>query len=144
MGAAVQTPIPGWGKPHSESRALTYRWSMEIDYPRFGVIVVEGTTYDHDVVIDEGKVRPRDKGPSKALKARHGHTPLSVAEDIPWSGRRLVIGSGYSGSLPVTGDLIEEGNRRGVELVVVPTAEACGLLADLDPSAVNAILHVTC
>jgi hypothetical protein len=38
----------------------------------------------------------------------------------------------------------DEAKRRGVELVVMPTAEACALLRGLDPTDVNAILHVTC
>jgi hypothetical protein len=28
--------------------------------------------------------------------------------------------------------------------MVMPTAEACALLQDVDPADVNAILHVTC
>jgi hypothetical protein len=31
-----------------------------------------------------------------------------------------------------------------VELVAIPTAEACGLIAGLDRHDINAILHVTC
>ena len=89
-----------------------------------------------------GAVRPRDKRPSKQFK--RGHTPLSVAEDIPWSKRQLVVGSGHSGSLPVMSEVHDEAKRRGVELVVLPTAEACALLRGLDPADVNAILHVTC
>ena len=50
----------------------------------FGVIEVEGTRYEHDVVIDRGVVRKRRKGPSKAYRDGYGHTPLSTAEDIPW------------------------------------------------------------
>src|SRR3990172_7694273 len=46
----------------------------------FGSIEVEGQRYDHDVVIDRGEVRKRHKGPSKALRAGYGHTPLSAAE----------------------------------------------------------------
>ncbi len=117
---------------------------MNIDYPSFGEIVVEGKRYDHDIVIEDDIVRPRDKKPSKSLKSHYGHTPLSVSEDIPWSKTRLIVGSGYSGRLPVSPDVTEEALRRNVELVVVPTAQACELLADLDQADVNAVLHVTC
>jgi hypothetical protein len=115
---------------------------VDIVYPAFGSIEVEGTTFDHDVVIESGEVRARDKGPSRGRAP--GHTPLTVAEAIPWSGRRLVIGSGHSGSLPVTDDVYDQAAERAVELVVLPTSEACALLRDADPSEVNAILHVTC
>jgi hypothetical protein len=117
---------------------------MDIEYPTFGTIIVEGKAHDHDVVIEEGRVKALNKRPSKPLKGQYGHTPLTVDEVIPWSKPRLVIGSGYSGRLPVASAIEEEAAERGVELVVLPTAEAVGLLIDVDPSEVNAILHVTC
>jgi hypothetical protein len=109
----------------------------------FGSIEIDGVAYDHDVVIEDGKVRKRKKGPSRPLRSRYGHTPLTVGEDIPWDCRRLVIGSGYDGALPVPDDLGDEARRRGVELVVVPTREAIDLLGR-DTASTNAILHVTC
>ena len=55
---------------------------MEFGRYDFGSIEIDGATYEHDVVIDDGRVRRRDKGPSKALRTA-GHTPLSAAEEIP-------------------------------------------------------------
>ena len=40
--------------------------------------------------------------------------------------------------------VIDEAHQRGVELVTMPTDEACALLADADMATTNAILHVTC
>lgn len=117
---------------------------MDIDYPGFGTIVVDGHRFDHDVVVERGRVRPRRKGPSKPYRSRYGHTPLSAAEDIPWSTSRLVIGTGASGRLPITPQLREEAEAKGVELVAVPTSEACELLRSMSTDEVNAILHVTC
>ena len=117
---------------------------MDIEYPGFGTIVVEGTRYDHDVVIEGGSVRKRDKKPSKPLKAQTGHTPLSAGEAIPWSKARLIIGTGHSGGLPVLDEVREAAAQQGVELVEMPTADACEFLRDLDGSDVNAILHLTC
>jgi hypothetical protein len=110
----------------------------------FGEIEIEGVTYEHDVVIDQGDIRKRKKGPSKALRAGFGHTPLSAAESLPWDCRRLVVGSGADGALPVLPEVVDEAARRGVELVVVPTAEAIELLREEDLARTNAILHVTC
>ena len=109
----------------------------------FGSIEVDGTTYEHDVVIDREQIRKRRKGPSKPFRARFGHTPLSSAEDIPWSCGRLVIGSGVDGRLPVMEDVEDQARSRGVDLLVLPTAEA---LEELEraPEDANAILHVTC
>ena len=117
---------------------------MRIEYPAFGRIVVDGTEFDHDLVIEHGTVRKRDKGPSRDRKALHGHTPLSADEEIPWSKPALVIGSGHSGRLPVLPDVEAEAARRGVDLVVMPTSEAVELLNRESVAEVNAILHVTC
>ena len=117
---------------------------MDVRYPGFGTIVVEGQRYDHDVVVEAGRVRPRKKGPSKEHRSRFGHTPLSAGEDIPWSGPRLVVGTGHSGRLPIMDEVRDEAAARGVELIAAPTAEACEMLADIDSGQVHAILHVTC
>jgi hypothetical protein len=116
---------------------------MEFGRYVFESIVIDDVTYDHDVVIERGDIRKRKKGPSKQLRSRYGHTPLTAAEDIPWSCARLVIGSGYDGALPVQRDVEEEARHRGVELVVMPTAEAIEFLGE-DPKDTNAILHLTC
>jgi hypothetical protein len=116
---------------------------MRIDQFAFGSIRVDGVTYEHDVVIDGGKVRKRKKKPSKPFRDHFGHTPLSVAEDIPWTGRRLVIGTGAHGALPVMDEVRQEAARRNVELVVKPTAQAIEALGTKSQDT-NAILHVTC
>ena len=117
---------------------------MRIEYPAFGRIIVDGVEYDHDIVIEAGAVTARSKRPSKPLRSRYGHTPLSEAETIPWSHPRLIIGSGYSGRLPITPGVHESATAQGVTLEVMPTAEACAMLRDLDTVDCNAILHVTC
>src|ERR1035437_1582315 len=105
----------------------------------FGEIRIEGEPYDHDVVIDAGRVLRRRKGPSKPLRDQFGHTPLSVAEDIPWGGRRLIVGTGADGALPITPEVGEEALRRGIAIDALPTGDACRLLADLTPRDVYAI-----
>ena len=73
----------------------------------------------------------------------YGHTPLSTEEEIPWKCRRLVIGTGAYGKLPVTEELKREAQRRKTELVILSTVDAIELLKE-NPEATNAILHVTC
>jgi len=128
-----------WGRS-----CWAYGLSVDVDYPGFGAIVIDGNRFEHDVVVEAGRVRRRKKGPSKAYRNRYGHTPLSADEDIPWLGRRLVVGTGASGQLPIMPEVWEEARARGVELIAVPTAEACRLLASIDSDNVSAILHVTC
>ena len=109
----------------------------------FGSIQVDGVTYDRDLVIDRGKIRKRKKAASRKFRSAYGHTPLSAAEDIPWRCRRLVIGTGADGALPVMQEVRDEARRRKVDLVVLPTAEAIGALTEAAADT-NAILHLTC
>jgi hypothetical protein len=109
----------------------------------FGSVRVDGVRYDHDLIIDRGKIRKRKKGPSRQFRGAYGHTPLSAAEDIPWRCRRLVIGTGADGALPVMKDVREQARRREVDLVILPTAQAITVLAKTAKDT-NAILHLTC
>ena len=86
----------------------------------FGSVRVDGVTYDHDLIIDRGKIRKRKKAASRKFRDADGHTPLSIEEDIPWRCRRLVIGTGADGALPVMTQVRDEARRRKVELVVLP------------------------
>ncbi len=110
----------------------------------FGSIEIDGTEYTHDVLIDRGKVRKRNKALSKPFRGSLGHTPLSTAEDIPWGGPQLIIGTGVDGALPILPGVLDEAARRGIRLIALPTAKACELVESLDRRDVRAILHVTC
>lgn len=116
---------------------------MNITDFSFGSIRIDDTRYENDVVIDRGTVRGRRKKPSKRFRDRFGHTPLSIEERIPWDCRRLVVGTGMDGALPVMDEVRREAIRRHVELLVFPTAGAIEVLR-ADPAETNAILHVTC
>jgi hypothetical protein len=116
---------------------------MRFEKFSFGSIQIDGSTYEHDVVIDHGKIRKRKKAASKEFRGSFGHTPLSVEEDIPWKCARLVVGTGAYGSLPVMDDVKREAERRNVELLVLPTPQAIHAL-EQDAEETNAILHVTC
>jgi hypothetical protein len=110
----------------------------------FGQIEIGGHRFDRDIIVESGRVRRRKKGPSKAYRDRYGHTPLSADEAIPWSADVLIIGTGASGQLPVMPEVYEEARRRGVEIIAVPTENACELLSAADGRQPAAVLHVTC
>jgi len=116
---------------------------MRIQDFSFGSIRIDGVTHEYDVVIECGEVRKRKKKGSKKFRDDFGHTPLSPEEEIPWKCRRLIIGTGAYGGLPVMGAVRREAKKRGVALLVMPTAEAISEL-ERDPDQTNAILHVTC
>ena len=109
----------------------------------FGSLHIDGVSYDCDVVIDRGEIRKRKKKASKKFRETFGHTPLSLEERIPWKCCRLVIGTG-TGALPVMKEVKAEAKRRKIELLILPTSEAIGILRKAGRSDTNAILHVTC
>src|SRR5438876_11381866 len=115
---------------------------MRFDKFAFGSIQIDGSTYEHDVVIDRGEIRKRKKKPSKKFREVFGHTPLSVEEKLPWKCRRLVIGTG-EGALPVMKEVEQEAARRKIKLLILPTAAAIKVLRKASDET-NAILHVTC
>ena len=116
---------------------------MKIDEFSFGRITVDGVTYEHDIVLEKGKIRKRKKKPSKQFRDAFGHTPLSAEEEIPWKCRRLIIGTGAYGNMPVMDDVKREAARSKIELVILPTADAIKALRKPSKDT-NAILHVTC
>jgi len=111
---------------------------------KFGELEIEGKRYAHDVVIDAGRVRKRKKGPSKEFREKFGHTPLSAGEEIPSGGKRLLVGTGAHGALPVMDEVLVEAKRRGIEVIAVPTVEICKLLEEVKKGQAHAILHCTC
>ncbi len=115
---------------------------MRFEEFSFGSIRIDGVTYNHDVMIDRGEVRKRKKKPSKKFRDAFGHTPLSVEEKIPWKCRCLVVGTG-TGALPVMKEVKLEAERRKIELLILPTAQAIEVLKQ-EPGDTNAVLHVTC
>ena len=117
---------------------------MKMRMQTFGEIDVEGERYDYDLVIEQGEIRKRGKKPSKAYRAHFGHTPLSAEEAIPWHGKRLFVGTGLYGKLPIMPELYAAAEGKGIEVVALPTPELCGLLQNLKPKDINAVLHVTC
>jgi hypothetical protein len=116
---------------------------MRFEEFSFGSIRIDGTTYEHDVVVDRGEILKRKKKASKRFREEYGHTPLSVEEKIPWKCRRLIVGTGAYGSLPVMKEVKLEAGRRKIELLILPTKDALEVL-NKQPEDTNAILHVTC
>jgi hypothetical protein len=125
--------------PIVAGRSVSVRFS---DYS-FGSVQVDGVTYEHDLIIDRGAIHKRKKAASRPFRDEYGHTPLSAREDIPWRCRRLVIGTGAHGALPVMPEVHDEARRRKIEVLAVPTAQAIDVLTKTTKDT-NAILHLTC
>jgi len=117
---------------------------MHVDAFMFGSITIDGQRYPHDVVVEEGRIRKRRKGPSKPRRAEFGHTPLTAAETLPLSGGRLWIGTGAHGLLPVAEDVREAAQRHGVELLLEPTGKLLERINAGVPPHTGIVIHVTC
>jgi hypothetical protein len=151
QGGRERGEVPEPEAPPEEVLDLRYRRvgtrrsgsDMRFEKYSFGSIQIDGVSYDHDLVVDRGKIRKRKKAASKRFRDAYGHTPLSLVEEIPWRCRRLVIGTGAHGSLPVMREVEEEARRRNVDLLIAPTADAIETLNESTKST-NAVLHVTC
>jgi hypothetical protein len=102
----------------------------------------DGTTYGHDVVIDQGQISKRKKKPAKKFRDEFGHTSRSTEEGIPWRCRRLVIGTG-TGALPEMEEVKREAQQRKIDLAILPTVEAIKALQE-NLAETNAMLHVAC
>ena len=48
---------------------------MKAEVLGFGEIELDGERYDHDIVIQAGEVKKREKGVSKRFRDEYGHTP---------------------------------------------------------------------
>jgi hypothetical protein len=116
---------------------------MHFDKFSFGSLWIDGSMYEHDVVIDRGEIRKRRKKLSKKFRDDFGHTPVSIEEEIPWHCRRLVIGTGAYGQLPVMPEVQRQAKSHKVKLLILPTLKAIKVL-EQDSEDTNAILHVTC
>jgi len=117
---------------------------MRARFSSFGEIEIDKARYQQDVVIERGVVHKRKKKASKPYRTQYGHTPLSAGEPIPWVGKKLYIGTGMYGSLPIMPEVYKEAEKRGVKVVVEKTEAICRLLEELQPKDINAVLHVTC
>ena len=118
---------------------------MTIDAYSFGEITIDGTRYDHDVIVEsDGSIRKRRKGPSKPRKAEFGHTPLTPEEELPWDAGSIWIGTGAYGRLPVVDELKEEAKGRGVTLIWETTPDMVNRVNRGVPDGTALVLHVTC
>jgi hypothetical protein len=108
------------------------------DY-RFGHVVVDGQAHTRDVIVLPGRVVGN-------WWRRDGHTLVlddldDVIEELP---ERLVVGCGAASRLRPDPGALEMLRSRGIEVEVLPTAEAVRRFAECDPARTAAALHLTC
>lgn len=111
----------------------------------FGWVVIHGTKFEYDVVVQtDGAVIRRKKTLSRDKKAKYGHTPLTRKELKPLldqDPKVIIIGTGQSGSMPITPKAKKLLEKRAC--FIGPTPAALERLEKGDRK-ILAVLHVTC
>jgi hypothetical protein len=111
----------------------------EIDGYRFGRVTIDGREETRDVIVlPERVVRGwwRTEGHRLVLEDLD-----DVLDELP---ERLLVGTGaYRQMRPDPGTL-QALRARGIQVEVLPTAEAVRRYAELDPRKTAAALHLTC
>jgi hypothetical protein len=109
------------------------------DY-RFGQITVDGKTYQKDIIIHDTGVMPnwwRQQG--------HSLVPDDLTEVMATKPATLIVGCGAYGALTVPESTKAWLEKKGVELIALPTAKACAAYNDRQrEGGVVAALHLTC
>ena len=111
-----------------------------IDSYQFGLIVVNGTEYNSDIIISPDGVR--DKW---WRKTGHQLCLDDLDEVLPQSPDILVIGTGASGLMKVPLEVQRNIEARGIKIVMETTEKACQTYNQLCHSQKTmAAFHITC
>ena len=118
-----------------------------IDGTAFGSITVEGTVFEHDVIIrPDGQVKKRKKKLSKAVYGTSHTISLEEARDVCGQGPdadRLIVGSGQYGNVELSPEAAAYVERRRCRVVLLPTPEVIDVWNDTEGKAIG-LFHVTC
>ena len=112
---------------------------MTIDSYSFGQMVIDGEVHTSDVIVLPNRV-------IKGWWRREGHKlwPEDLDDAIGDASRSLIVGTGSSGLMVVTGETLELLERRGTLLVVEPTSSAWETYNRLSGPGVVGVFHLTC
>jgi hypothetical protein len=118
---------------------------MKIDSTTFGAITIDGTTYQHDVVVRlSGEVVKRKKKLSKKLYGTSHVLSKDEAKFLFEKGcDQVVIGSGQMGNVHLSAEAEAYFERKRCEVVLMPTPEAIRLFNRSRAKRIG-LFHVTC
>jgi hypothetical protein len=116
-----------------------------IDQTEFGSITIEGTLFEHDVIIRlQGEVRKRKKKLSKAVFGTSHIVSLDEAKHVYQEGaERLVVGAGQQGMLKLSDEAADYFKGHGCRVDVLPTGQAIHAWNEAS-GAVIGLFHITC
>jgi hypothetical protein len=118
-----------------------------IDRTSFGSITVDGTAFDHDIIIrPDGQVTKRKKKLSKAVYGTSHTISLREAEFIYEQAAEadcLIVGSGQYGNVELSLEAAAYFKGMNCRVVLRPTPDAIGLWNEAPGRAIG-LFHVTC
>ena len=116
-----------------------------IDRTAFGSITIEGTEFEHDVIIRlNGRPEKRKKKLSKAIYGTSHIISLVEAEHVFEKGaERLIIGAGQSGLVKLSDEAADYFRRKDCQVELLPTPKAIEAWNEAQ-GAVIGLFHVTC
>ena len=117
----------------------------EIDGTSFGSIIIDGTAYDHDVIIRlSGEVKKRKKKLSKAIFGSSHTVSLEEANHIyEDDAQRIIIGTGQYGALKLSKEAGAYFEKRGCSYELFHTPKAIKVWNEAQGKVI-ALFHVTC
>ncbi len=113
---------------------------MHINSYDFGQIVIDGVSYKNDLLIWPGKIKADWwRQDSHLLRVSDVSEVLAAHPEV------LVVGMGQPGNMQVDLELAAVLKEKGIDLVAVPTREACRIINSLaGKRKLAAALHLTC
>lgn len=111
----------------------------------FGSITVEGTRFEHDIIIRlSGKVRRRNKQLSKAIYGTSHTISLDEIRDLHRKrAERIIIGAGHEGQVKLSPEAAAFLAEKGCQVDLLPTPEAIKCWNEAK-GAVLGLFHITC
>lgn len=116
-----------------------------IDQTRFGSITIEGTVFEHDVLIQlDGQVKKRKKKLSKAIYGTSHILSLDEAKHVYEKGaKRLIVGTGQYGNVRLSDEAAEYFERKQCQVELLPTPQAIRAWNEGEGDVMG-LFHVTC
>jgi hypothetical protein len=116
-----------------------------IDQTAFGSITIEGTLFEHDVIIRlGGQVKKRKKKLSRAIYGTSHIISLAEARQVYEEGtKRLIIGTGQYGNVRLSDEAAEYFKRKHCDVNLLPTPTAIQTWNEAEGPVIS-LFHVTC
>ena len=123
---------------------MTRGMNPAINNTSFGSITVDGESYDHDIIILDGKVKKRKKKLSKAI---YGTSHKISLDEIRYiyqdKSEGIVIGSGQYGIVKLSNEANKFLISKNCQVVLRPTPEAIQEWNKTEGKWIG-LFHITC